>query len=70
MYRVIIETPPNRPFGHNGHPDTSPNENGVISRFRFQKDEGITQINTLVREFMTWPYRETKNFLVDVISVQ
>ena len=70
MYRVIIETPPNRPFGHNGNPSTSPNENGVYSRFRFHREEGITQINTLVSEFMTWPYTETKKFLVDVLSVQ
>lgn len=59
-----------RPFGHNGNPNTTPNENGVYSRFRFHNDNGITQINTLVSEFMTWPYSETKKFLVDVLSVQ
>ena len=70
IVKVIIETPLNRPFGHNGHPDRSPNEHRIISRFRFQKDEGITQINTLVSEFMTYPYTHTKKFLLDILSVE
>jgi len=70
IYRVIIKTPLYRPFGHNGNPSTSPNENRVYSRFRFQRDEGITQINTLVSEFMTYPYTHTKKFLMDVLSVE
>ena len=70
VWDFIIETPMQRPFGHNGNPNTTPNENGVYSRFRFHNDNGITQINTLVSEFMTWPYSETKKFLVDVLSVQ
>lgn len=65
-----IKTLLRRPFGHNGNPDTSPNENGVYSRFRFHRENGITQVNVLVSEFMTWPYTETKKFLVDVLSVQ
>ena len=59
-----------RPYGHNGNPSTSPNENNVYSRFRFHKEDGITQIKTEFAEFMTYPYRETKRFLTDILSAE
>merc|ERR1711962_598113 len=40
------------PMGHNGNPSTSPNANGVYSRFRFHRENGISQIHTMTNEFM------------------
>ena len=59
-----------RPYGHNGNPATSPNECLVLSKFRFHKESGITQIKTRFSEFMTWPYEETKRFLTDITSAE
>ena len=67
-----------RPYGHNGNPETSPNEHQVFSEFRFYKESGITQIKTKFSEkirtnfseFSTWPYEETEKILADIISAE
>ena len=54
------------PFGHNGNPATSPNENQAFSPFRFHKENGISEIHTkgLIQSY------QRHDILVDILSVQ
>jgi len=58
------------PFGHNGNPATSPNDHRGYP-FRFHEENGISVINTKVRQIRTYPYTgPPKPFMVDILSVQ